>query len=360
MIELVLRVQGCEDVGRLCFAVAPLAEPWAVAAIIRHYSARLRELDLSLRCGWAGSPPEPEILHALGTLQRLRLLRLHGCISVSATELSGALQDCPELQVLDVEGLHEPWGPQFVAHVTQAMGRGLRELVLPKRHSVMDDAVLAQVLSMLKEAAGRGRLMLMCFLKGAYRENAVHVQTGSDAALRPLDYTPDFRDSQCNVAQVVAACPTLVSLAADYDAVLRLEGLPGLSSLRLWYTYCEPGAELWAALNRPTVCAVLQRLRHLGLELDDCADFARGVLATCSSLKSLSLTSDRLGRQLPHLLPAAPASLVHLQLTCPPLRPGLEVPRDPALTSLLARLPNDVVFVVNGAVQDVAQWIAGT
>lgn len=319
--------------GRLCFAVAPRAEPWAVAAIIRHYSAGLRELDLSLRCGAAGSPPEPEILHALGTLQRLRLLRLHGCVNASATELSGALQDCPELQVLDVEGLHEPWGPQFVAHVTQAMGRGLRELVLPKRHSVVDDSILAQVLPMLKEAPRRVYL---------------------------TDNTPDLRGSQCNVVQVVAACPTLVSLAADYDAVLRLEGLPGLSSLRLWYTYCEPGAELWAALHRPAVRTVLQRLQHLAVELDDCADFARGVLEACSSLKSLSLTSDRLGRQLPHLLPAAPASLAHLQLTCPPLRPGVELPRDPALASLLARLPNDVVFVVNGAVQDVAQWTAGT
>lgn len=137
--------QGCDDVKRLSFLVAPMTQPWTVAAIIAHYSTRLQELDLSLCCGGQCAPLEPEILHALGTLHAMRVLRVRGCIMTPVADLSRAVQDCPGLRVLDVEGLHEPWGPQFVADVTQTLGHHLTELALPKRHSVMDDALLAEV-----------------------------------------------------------------------------------------------------------------------------------------------------------------------------------------------------------------------
>lgn len=282
--------KGCARVRSLKLTLWWWDSP-AVAALVRHYSARAETLDLCL--GYASAAHiGTEILRAVAASPTLLTLRVRGWVfSLLSAALDDLARGCPALQQLDVEHVESSFGPVLVAAITAR--RPLRGLVLPRRHCVVGRAVLEQV---------------------------------------------------------AATCPGLRSLGADYvDGAALVGRLPQLRTLRLWFSYERPDHEFLWALHRNRgrhqaddvtarwgdPVAVLARLEELRLELDDDLDFPVAVLAASRQVRSLHLAGDWLPTQLPHLLRAAPASVEHLHLCSCELR-GRELD---ALRAVLPRLP---------------------
>lgn len=257
-------LQGCSRVRHLSLTsngVCPSED--VVLALVQQYSARAETLRLEGNLSRAVSTA---VLHAVAACRQLRSLRLAGTLrlpgdgAAAVAVLQALAKGCPGLRELDVERLSD-WGPRLVAEVAAAKGTQLTSLVLPGRQSVVDDKVLQLVAS---------------------------------------------------------SCGGLSALGADYaDAVAVVGHLPGLRSLRLWYSYSAPDPvvlhQLAARGRQDAVSANLARLEHLSVELATETKFVELVLGACSSLRSLRLSGDFLARQVDVLLAAAPYTVEHLE-----------------------------------------------